>query len=60
MTGALTARIARALQHIVPIRAEEIVAVFWSFIYFFCLLGGYYILRPVRDEMGIIGGVDQL
>jgi len=24
----------------------------WSFLYFFCLLTGYYILRPVRDALG--------
>ena len=24
----------------------------WSFVYFFCLLTGYYVLRPVRDAMG--------
>ena len=24
----------------------------WSFLYFFCLLSGYYVLRPVRDAMG--------
>jgi len=23
----------------------------WSFLYFFCLLSGYYVLRPVRDAM---------
>lgn len=27
---------------------------------FFLLMAGYYVLRPVRDEMGIEGGVDQL
>ncbi|MCA9705803.1 MAG: MFS transporter [Myxococcales bacterium] len=27
---------------------------------FFMLLAGYYVLRPVREEMGIEGGVDQL
>ena len=32
----------------------------WAFAYFFCLLCGYYILRPVRDEMGIQAGVNQL
>ncbi|MEJ2322306.1 MAG: MFS transporter [Gammaproteobacteria bacterium] len=31
-----------------------------AFVYFFCLLCSYYIIRPVRDEMGIAGGVDQL
>jgi AAA family ATP:ADP antiporter len=28
--------------------------------YFFCLLCSYYVLRPVRDEMGIQGGVETL
>ncbi len=32
----------------------------WSFAYFFCLLAAYYILRPLRDEMGIAGGVRNL
>jgi AAA family ATP:ADP antiporter len=27
---------------------------------FFCLLAGYYVLRPIREEMGIAGGVEQL
>ena len=32
----------------------------WSFAYFFCLLASYYVLRPLRDEMGIAGGVRNL
>jgi AAA family ATP:ADP antiporter len=35
-------------------------AVFWAFLYFFAVLSGYYILRPLRDEMGILGGVKNL
>ena len=35
-------------------------ALLWSFAYFFCLLAGYYVLRPLRDEMGIAGGVRNL
>ena len=31
-----------------------------SFSYFFALLCGYYIVRPIRDEMGIAGGVEHL
>jgi AAA family ATP:ADP antiporter len=42
------------------IRAVELRAVLWSFAYFFCLLCGYYVLRPVRDEMGIQAGVGNL
>lgn len=26
-------------------------ALWWSFLYFFCLLSGYYVLRPVREAM---------
>lgn len=33
---------------------------FWSFTYFFSLLCSYYIVRPMRDEMGIAGGVEKL
>lgn len=48
------------LRGLPPMAPHEVGAVFWSCVYFFCLLGGYYILRPVRDEMGIVGGVDNL
>lgn len=53
-------RVAALLGRAVPVQSREVRAVFWSFAYFFCLMGGYYILRPVRDEMGIRGGVDNL
>jgi len=39
---------------------DEIVPLRWAFAYFFCLLCGYYMLRPVRDEMAIEGGVQHL
>jgi AAA family ATP:ADP antiporter len=38
----------------------EVRAVLWSFAYFFFLLSSYYILRPLRDETGVAGGVDKL
>jgi len=44
----------------VAVRPEEVRALLWSFAYFFCLLAGYYILRPLRDEMGVAGGVGNL
>ena len=49
-----------SLHRLVPVRKEELTATLWSFAYFFCLLCSYYLLRPVRDEMGIQGGVDNL
>jgi ATP:ADP antiporter, AAA family len=36
------------------------VIALWSFSYFFMLLAGYYVLRPLRDQMGIAGGVKTL
>lgn len=36
--------------------AAERAALLWSFAYFFCLLAGYFILRPLRDEMGVAAG----
>lgn len=31
---------------------------FWSFLFFFSLLSGYYVLRPVRDAMGASSDVE--
>jgi AAA family ATP:ADP antiporter len=42
------------------VRPHEWPALAWSFTYFFCVLCGYYVLRPVRDEMGIAGGISNL
>jgi AAA family ATP:ADP antiporter len=50
----------KLLRRLVDVKAEEVGALLWSFAYFFCLLCGYYILRPVRDAMGIAGGVKNL
>lgn len=48
------------LARLVQVEAHELRALAWSFTYFFSLLCGYYILRPMRDAMGIAGGVEQL
>ncbi|MBI3373063.1 MAG: MFS transporter [Betaproteobacteria bacterium] len=50
----------RWLERVVAVRPAELQALAWSFAYFFCLLAGYYVLRPLRDEMGIAGGVRNL
>jgi len=53
-------RLSRWLAKAVVVRPGEARALLWSFAYFFCLLAGYYVLRPLRDEMGIAGGVKNL
>ncbi|HEX6727202.1 MAG TPA: MFS transporter [Nitrospira sp.] len=46
--------------HSLGAKREELVPLAWAFVYFFCLLCGYSILRPVRDEMAIEGGLQYL
>ncbi len=55
MTGSGT-----TIQALTGADPEEVTPLCWSFLYFFCLLCGYYMLRPVRDEMAIEGGVQHL
>jgi ATP:ADP antiporter, AAA family len=50
----------RWLQRAVPATPHERAAALWSFAYFFTLLAGYYVLRPLRDQMAIAGGVKAL
>ena len=40
----------------IPAERHEWPALAGSFAYFFCLLAGYYILRPVRDTMAVAIG----
>lgn len=49
-----------ALSEAVQVEPGEGRALLWSFSYFFALLCSYYIIRPMRDEMGILGGVENL
>jgi ATP:ADP antiporter, AAA family len=48
------------LRRSIPATPQERAAALWSFAYFFALLAGYYVLRPLRDQMGIAGGVKNL
>jgi AAA family ATP:ADP antiporter len=50
----------RWIARAVPATPQERAAALWSFAYFFMLLAGYYVLRPLRDQMGIAGGVRNL
>ena len=54
--GALSRLVRQAL----AIRPGEGGAALWSFAYFFCVLSSYYVLRPVREEMGVATGVERL
>src|SRR6185369_14044814 len=56
----IAAALERGLSWAVPATPQELAAALWSFGYFFALLAGYYVLRPLRDQMGIAGGTRAL
>jgi AAA family ATP:ADP antiporter len=50
----------RLLQRVVEVEPREVQLMFLSGAYFFFVLTSYYIIRPIRDEMGVAGGVENL
>jgi AAA family ATP:ADP antiporter len=48
------------LRRFVNVEPEEITALVASFAMFFTLLSAYYVVRPVRDEIGVTLGKDAL
>lgn len=50
----------RLLRRVIDVRPEEVRVLFWCWLYIFAVLSSYYIMRPIRDEMGVAGGVNNL
>ncbi|MGE0554866.1 MAG: NTP/NDP exchange transporter, partial [Gemmatimonadales bacterium] len=50
----------RLLQRIIEVQDDELGRVGWSCGYFFFILAAYFIIRPLREEMGVAGGVRNL
>jgi ATP:ADP antiporter, AAA family len=50
----------RTLSRLVMVKAGEGPVLFFSTAYFFLLLFGYYLLRPMREAFGIARGADKL
>src|SRR5260221_5045407 len=50
----------RVLRRVIDVRPEEVKVLFWCWLYIFAVLSSYYIMRPIRDEMGVAGGVNNL
>jgi AAA family ATP:ADP antiporter len=50
----------RLLRRAIDVRPAELRALGWSWLYIISLFVSYYILRPIRDEMGVAGGVENL
>ncbi|MFP3554895.1 MFS transporter [Paraburkholderia sp. SIMBA_049] len=53
-------RSARRLRRVVDVRPGETKALAWAWLYVFALFLAYYVMRPIRDELGVAGGVRNL
>lgn len=56
MPAAPAERLGRAINA----RPGELLPALAGFLLFFCLFGGYFMLRPIRESMGIQAGVENL
>jgi ATP:ADP antiporter, AAA family len=50
----------RIFSKIVDVKPDEIRALWLGFVFNFMVLGGYYVIRPIRDEIGASSGVENL
>ena len=46
----------RLIARVVDVEPREVAGLVVAFVYFLCVLCAYYIIRPVRDEMGVAVG----
>lgn len=53
-------RLTTLLAGVVDVRPQEVGLMFLSALYFFLVLTAYYVIRPIREEMGVLGGVENL
>ena len=50
----------RLLSRMVSIQPGEGHHVAWAFLYLFSVFSAYYVIRPIRDEAGVAGGIANL
>jgi ATP:ADP antiporter, AAA family len=50
----------RLLQKAVDVKPSEVRALFLGFIYYFLIFSSYYVIRPIRDDIGAANGIDKL
>ena len=48
------------LARLIDLRPGEGPALVWSWAYIFSLMAAYFVLRPIRDQMGVAGGLENL
>lgn len=59
-TGRTPGPLARLLKRVADVEPDEVGAVVTAFLLFFCVLGGYFMVRPVRETVGTILGPERV
>ena len=55
-----TRRRPASIERIFQVRRRELPVVGWSWLYIFAILSSYYVMRPIREQMGVSGGIENL
>lgn len=50
----------RLLTRLAPVEPQELRIVVVAFLLFFCVLGGYFAVRPVRETVGTLLGAERV
>jgi AAA family ATP:ADP antiporter len=50
----------RLLRRVIDLEPKEVPVLGWCWLYIFSVLSSYYMIRPIRDQMGVAGGVENL
>ncbi len=50
----------RLLRRVVDVHDDEVSATLVSFAFFFCVLSGWFVMRPIRDAVAAASGVSKL
>jgi AAA family ATP:ADP antiporter len=48
------------IERVFQVRPEELPVVGWCWLYIFSILSSYYVMRPIREQMGVSGGIENL
>jgi AAA family ATP:ADP antiporter len=49
-----------AARRLIAVKPEEAPALAWAWLYIFAVLSSYYIMRPIREQMAVAGGVQNI
>ena len=47
-------------RRVIAVKPEEVPALAWAWLYIFAVLSSYYIMRPIREQMAVAGGVQNI